>query len=399
MRDKAMQSKKPAAPAKPRKAQREKAGRYYDYSLLFIIVFIACFGLIMIYSASYHAALTKGLSSFYYVKRQGIIFAASLVAMVLFSKIDYHLFAYFAMPAYLVSVVFMVLVNFTPFGIEYNGKKRWFGIGNTSLFQPTELVKLALILFLAWLMVKMVRSIDRWGKLVLIVLLTAIPGLLVLMNNLSSGIIIFGIAFVMYFVISRKKLRFFLAVVAGLLLILVLLEVGDTLVEKGLMEAYRWERILVWKNPEEYPQHGGFQVLQGLYAIGSGGLFGRGLGNSIQKLGFVPEAQNDMIFSIICEELGLFGAICVILMFLFMLYRFLVIACNAPDLFGTMLVVGVMAHIAIQVILNIAVVTNTIPNTGITLPFISYGGTSVLFLMGEMCMVLSVSNQIRKKTD
>ena len=136
-------------------------------------------------------------------------------------------------------------------------------------------------------------------------------------------------------------------------------------------------------------------MLQGLYAIGSGGLVGKGLGESIQKMGFVPEAQNDMIFSIICEELGLFGAVSVILIFLFMIYRFMVIAFNAPDLFGALIVVGVMAHVAIQVILNIAVVTNTIPNTGITLPFISYGGTSVLFLMMEMGMVLSVSNQIK----
>ena len=140
---------------------------------------------------------------------------------------------------------------------------------------------------------------------------------------------------------------------------------------------------------------GGYQVLQGLYAIGSGGLFGKGLGESIQKMGFVPEAQNDMIFSIICEELGLFGAVSLILVFLFMIYRFLVIANSAPDLSGALLVVGIMAHIAIQVILNIAVVTNTIPNTGITLPFISYGGTSVLFLMVEMGLALSVSHSIR----
>ena len=145
----------------------------------------------------------------------------------------------------------------------------------------------------------------------------------------------------------------------------------------------------------QYARSGGYQVLQGLYAIGSGGLFGKGLGESLQKLGFVPEAQNDMIFSIICEELGLFGAISVILIFMFMIYRFMVIAGNAPDLMGAVIVIGVMAHIAIQVILNIAVVTNTIPNTGVTLPFISYGGTSVMFLMLEMGMVLSVSNQIK----
>ena len=161
------------------------------------------------------------------------------------------------------------------------------------------------------------------------------------------------------------------------------------------MQGYQYRRIEAWLNPELDPTDKGFQVLQGLYAIGSGGLVGQGLGESIQKLGFVPEAQNDMIFSIICEELGLFGAISIILIFLFMIYRFMIIANNAPDLFGALLVVGVMGHIAIQVILNIAVVTNTIPNTGITLPFISYGGTSVLFLLMEMGMVLSVSNQIK----
>lgn len=162
-----------------------------------------------------------------------------------------------------------------------------------------------------------------------------------------------------------------------------------------LLKPYQLERIYVWLDPEAYPMDGGFQVLQGLYAIGSGGLVGKGLGESIQKMGFVPEAQNDYIFAIICEELGLFGAVSVILIFLFLIYRFMLIASNAPDLFGSLLVVGVMGHIAIQVVLNIAVVTNSIPNTGITLPFISYGGTSILFLMIEMGMVLSVSNQIK----
>ncbi len=162
-----------------------------------------------------------------------------------------------------------------------------------------------------------------------------------------------------------------------------------------LLQPYQYRRIEAWLNPELDPEGKSFQVLQGLYAIGSGGLFGQGLGQSIQKLGFLPESQNDMIFAIICEELGLFGAISIILVFLFMIFRFMVIANNAPDLFGALLVVGVMGHIAIQVVLNIAVVTNTIPNTGITLPFISYGGTSVLFIMMEMGIVLSVSNRIR----
>jgi cell division protein FtsW len=155
------------------------------------------------------------------------------------------------------------------------------------------------------------------------------------------------------------------------------------------------ERLQIWLNQEEHAK--GYQTLQGLYAIGSGGLFGKGLGASMQKLGFVPEAQNDMIFSIICEELGLFGAVIVITMFLVLLWRMMLIANNAPDLFGSLLVVGVMGHIAIQVILNIAVVTNTIPNTGISLPFISYGGTSVMFLLIEIGLVLNVAKKIQLK--
>ena len=162
--------------------------------------------------------------------------------------------------------------------------------------------------------------------------------------------------------------------------------------------SFRLRRILVWLHPEDYASGDGYQTIRALYAIGSGGFLGRGLGNSIQKLGSVPEAQNDMIFSIICEELGLFGAVCVILLFVLMLWRMMVIANNAKDLYGALLVTGIMSHIAIQVVLNIAVVTNTIPNTGVILPFISYGGTSLVFLMAEMGLALSVSKGIRLDT-
>ena len=199
--------------------------------------------------------------------------------------------------------------------------------------------------------------------------------------------------FVVLFVACKIKWPFFACAGAGIGLIAVSPYIGKALVAVRLLKPYQLDRITAWVDPTATDT--GYQTLQGLYAIGSGGFFGRGLGQSLQKLGFVPEPQNDMIFSIICEELGLFGATLLILMFMFMIYRFMVIASNAPDLMGSLLVVGVMAHIGIQVILNIAVVTNTIPNTGVTLPFISYGGTSVLFLMLEMGMVLSVSNQIK----
>ena len=159
--------------------------------------------------------------------------------------------------------------------------------------------------------------------------------------------------------------------------------------------SFRIRRILVWLHPEDYASGDGYQTLQALYAIGSGGIFGRGLGNSIQKLGSVPEAQNDMIFSIICEELGLFGALLVLVLFGYLLYRLFFIAQNAPDLFGSLLVTGIFIHIALQVIFNIAVVLNLMPNTGVTLPFISYGGTSIMFLMIEMGLALGVARKIR----
>ncbi|MGO5164830.1 MULTISPECIES: FtsW/RodA/SpoVE family cell cycle protein [unclassified Candidatus Paralachnospira] len=380
-----------------RKQRKEKRERYYDYSLLAVIIFLCCFGLIMVYSSSSYAAQLKTGDSLFYLKKQGFALIIGFLVMFAVSKIDYHRFGKLAVLAYALAIVLMIAVNFTPLGIAYNGKKRWFGFGSTSLFQAAEAVKVALILSTSSLINRFSKKIDLWRTMILIVAVQAPSILLVTMNNLSSGIILTGIVFVMLFVASRKKLRFFLAAAAVIGLIILARVFVDVLIEHGIMHDYQLERILVWKNPSAYALEGGHQVLQGLYAIGSGGIFGKGLGASMQKLGFVPEAQNDMIFSIICEELGLFGAVCVILLFLFMIWRFVVIANNAPDLFGALLVVGVMAHIALQVILNIAVVTNTIPNTGITLPFISYGGTSVVFLMMEMGAALSVSNAIRFK--
>lgn len=378
------------------KPGKEKVQRFYDYSLLFVVIFLACFGLVMVYSTSSYTAMLEYGDSFYYAKRQGVIMIISFFIMLVVSKINYHIFPKFAALAYFLSFVCMILVNYVPgFGKEVNGKKRWLMIGNVTLFQPSEMVKVALILCLACFIVKLGKKIDKLKAILLAGMMVGPPAYLVIDNNLSTGIIILGIAFLMYFVASRKKTRFVVCVTAAAVLIFAFIELAPKLVEWGLLEEYQLSRIVVWQDPESYALTGGHQVLQGLYAIGSGGLFGKGLGNSIQKLGFVPEAQNDMIFSIICEELGLFGAFCVVLLFLFMIWRFMVIANNAPDLLGAMLVVGIMSHIALQVVLNIAVVTNTIPNTGVTLPFISYGGTSVVFLMTEMGMALSVSNQIQ----
>ena len=373
--------------------KKKRSQRFYDYSLLFTIAFLIMFGLLMIYSASsYKAQLDYNGNAAYFMTRQGVIALGGFAFMILISRLDYRWYAKFYKLAIAVSWFMMIAVSFV--GRRVNGKRRWLGVGPLS-FQPTELVKITIIVSVAALLVKLGRDVDRPAGIARIAMVVLPLAAIVAANNLSSGIIIAGIGFVMLFVASRKKLWYFLAMAAGGLVIAFAPQIGNGLRAIHLLKPYQLNRINVWKNPEAFASDGGYQVLQGLYAIGSGGLFGKGLGESIQKLGFVPEAQNDMIFSIICEELGLFGAVALILVFMFMIYRFMVIASNAPDLFGCLLVVGVMAHIAIQVILNIAVVTNTIPNTGITLPFISYGGTSIVFLEAEMGMVLSVSNQIK----
>lgn len=373
--------------------KKKRSQRFYDYSLLFTIAFLIMFGLLMIYSASsYKAQLDYNGNAAYFMTRQGAIALGGFAFMIVISRLDYRWYAKFYKLAIAVSWFMMIAVSFV--GRRVNGKRRWLGVGPLS-FQPTELVKITIIVSVAALLVKLGRDVDRPAGIARIAMVVLPLAAIVAANNLSSGIIIAGIGFVMLFVASRKKLWYFLVMAAGGLVIAFAPQIGNGLLAIHLLKPYQLSRINVWKNPEAFASDGGYQVLQGLYAIGSGGLFGKGLGESIQKLGFVPEAQNDMIFSIICEELGLFGAVALILVFMFMIYRFMVIASNAPDLFGCLLVVGVMAHIAIQVILNIAVVTNTIPNTGITLPFISYGGTSIVFLEAEMGMVLSVSNQIK----
>ena len=260
------------------------------------------------------------------------------------------------------------------FGDEYNGSKRWLSLGPFS-FQPSEYVKVALIVFLAWLVTKNVKKIGKLTTLFRIMLF-ALPVVgLVGASNLSTAVIILGIAVILIFTASPKYAQFIWMAVTG---------IGFMAIFLGL-ESYRLERIAIWQNPEKYEK--GYQTLQGLFAIGSGGLFGKGLGSSIQKLGFVPEAQNDMIFSIICEELGLVGAILVILLFFLLIWRFFVIASHASDLFGALIAAGAMAHMMIQVILNIAVVTNTIPNTGITLPFISYGGRRLSFFLWKWACI------------
>ncbi len=370
---------------------------FMDYSLLFIVLFLLGFGMIMVYSTSSYEANLEWGDSAYYLKKQLFATILGLVAMIFVANIPYHFWERFAVIGYIVSVVLILLI--IPFGHESHGAKRWLYIGPLSL-QPAEVSKLCMILFLSSMICTMGKQI-RYRKGFWMVLLVPMPIALMLWRitqNLSSAIIVVGIAVLMLFVSCPDYKRFILLGIATLAGAAV---VVFTVVQMAVNQAddlnFRGARILALLDPEAYASGKGFQTIQALYAIGSGGVLGKGLGQSMQKLGFLPEAQNDMIFSIICEELGLFGGFAVIIMFILLIWRFMVIANNAPDLFGALLVVGVLGHIAIQVILNIAVVTNTIPNTGISLPFISYGGSSVMFLLIEIGLVLSVARGIRLK--
>jgi cell division protein FtsW len=359
---------------------RNKAIRYFDYSLLFLIFFLLVFGLIMLYSSSSYYGSTRFGDSAYYLKKQLFATALGIVGMIFISFVPYRFWMHVSGIAYVAAFILCFIVIFI--GHEAGGQSRWLYIGPLS-FQPSEFAKLAVILFLGTVVYKTSKQVRNFWTLVKVMAFVGPVFIVVAYNNLSTAIIILGIAVCMLFVASPKYSHF-------LIMGLIVFALGVVFISTM---AYRLERIQIWLNPEEYDK--GYQTLQGLYAIGSGGLFGKGLGESMQKLGFIPEAQNDMIFSVICEELGLFGAVCLIMLYILLIWRFMIIANNAADLYGALIVVGVMAHISIQVVLNIAVVTNTIPNTGISLPFISYGGTSIVFLLGEMGLVLSVSRGIK----
>ena len=380
--------------SKRRKAVKKQAVHYFDYSLLAIIIFLMCFGLVMLYSISSYEARTEYGDGMYFLKRQGLIGLGSIVVMMWVSRLDYHMFSKYAAMSYWGSMLLLALVKFTPLGIEVNGARRWFRLPANQSFQPAEIMKIAVIIFIPYLICRMGNKVHtlkgslgvvEWGGL-------AALGVYVLTENLSSAIIVMGISCCILFVVHKKQ-KIFLWIAGGGLTVFV---AGSYILGRLLENStsFRLRRIIAWLNPEKYASTISFQTVQGLYAIGSGGFFGKGLGNGVQKT-VIPEVQNDMILSAICEELGVFGAIIILVLFGLLIYRLLFIAQNAPDLYGALIMTGIMSHIAIQVILNVMVVTNMMPNTGITLPFISYGGTSILFLMIEMGMALGISRRIK----
>lgn len=378
--------------AKPSVKKTEyKPQTYYDYSLLFITLILVCIGLVMVYStSSYYAVKQKFGDAAYFFKRQTISAIIGLVVMVFISKIDYFFYikgigkkykVRLLFLAYIVCIGLQIYVLF--FGEEVKGAKRWIKIPLFGTFQPSELTKICVILLVAYIVYAAPKRLDNvFGFIRVLIYVLPLLGL-VAAENLSTAIIIAGITFIICFVVARRKGYYFIMGILAVAAVVCYIFMG---------EAFRGERIDAWLHVETHDK--GYQILQGLYAIASGGLWGKGLGQSMQKLGFIPESHNDMIFSVICEELGIVGGLAIILLYVLLLWRLFVVAVNARDLFGSLICVGIMVHIAMQVLINIAVVTSTIPSTGIPLPFISYGGTSLVVLMAEMGIALSVSNRI-----
>ncbi len=339
-----------------------------DLRVIACVILLNVFGLIMIYSASAYSCSTLAkynYDSLYLLKKQGIFVLAGIVVMLLLQYFNYNYLQKLAPIIFLVSVGSLFLLR-TGLAVRSHGAARWIRLGPVQL-QVAELVKIAMVIMIAAFVAKHANQVQRFKNMAvyLWIFFTIIPAGMVMFisNNLSSALIILGIGFMLSFVFTnQEKLH---GIIAGIGLI-------------GI-------------DPERYAGDQGFQPLQGKYAVASGGLFGKGLGNSVQKLDKIPEAQNDMIFSIVCEELGLVGAVVLLAMFLFLIYHLVRIAVNSENLFGKVLVMGIAFHISLQVLINVGVVLTIIPNTGASLPFISYGGSAVLFTLAEMGIVLSVN--------
>ena len=393
---------------KKRKSILVKGTRGLDTNMIVITIFLIIFGLIMVYSASYYkCSMSRAFNydSMYFLKNQALMSGVGLVAMYIISCINYHLWKkeIIIWLALGLSVILTLILLIPALSITANGATRWVKFGPIS-FQVAEPVKIAVIVITAWIADKFGALEIKWKKFTmkhwLVTFAIAIPGCFLagflgfISDNMSSAMIIAIIGIMMYFAWHPKSWQFYLLGLVGLigvgLLIYVLSQQSVVDTELAAEEGFRMTRIRAWLDPYSYESDTSYQSLQALYAIGSGGLFGKGLGNSIQKLGKIPEPYNDFIFSIVCEELGVMGASLLLLMFIYLLYRIFIIAQKAEDLFGRMLATGVFCHIALQVVMNIAVVTGALPNTGVTLPFISYGGTATIFLLIEIGMALNV---------
>ena len=374
-----------------------------DLPFLMLVMILLGIGLIMMFSASYATAYydNKVGDPLYYIKRQAMFAAVGVAAMYVVSKINYQTFRWMSVPALIFSIILLLLV-FTPLGRAHNGARRWLYLGIE--FQPSEFAKIAVILFFAARLCKrdsrkplhyknrtfrglLLNRLERIGFLELVpygAILLLVAALMLKQPHMSGTILVLaGGASVLF--AAGIHWGWFVAWITG---------VGGLLWIVITLTPYMTNRINLWLDPWSDPQGAGYQPIQSLYAIGSGGLLGLGLGKSRQKFLYIPEPENDFIFSIVVEELGFIGAAIVLILFALLIMRGYWLALHARDKFGTLTIVGIITLLAAQVFLNIGVVTNLIPNTGISLPFFSYGGTALMIQLAEMGIILSISRQI-----
>lgn len=373
-----------------RKQTRGERGSVDSSFLVLVLVVLTC-GLVMMFSASYAYAYYYFGNSFHFIGRQ-LVFAVAGVAAMFFIAfvLDYHILHRLAIPIMGAAVLLLVVVLFMP---RINGVHRWINLGFTT-FQPSEIAKFALVVLFAHMISVNYSRMKSffYGILPFVGVMGVMILLLMLEPHLSATVLICAIGAIMMFV-GGSDLKWFVLAGAVVIVVLFILATNENVI------AYAVNRFSYWLDPESDAQGYGYQTLQSLYAIASGGLLGLGIGQSRQKYLYLPEPQNDFVFAIVCEELGFVGAVFIILLFALLIWRGFAIAAKASDRFGSMLAVGLTSQLALQVILNIAVVTNTIPNTGISMPFFSYGGTALMMQLAQMGVILSVSRQSSLKKD
>ena len=371
--------------------RKEKIYSKYDYVLIALTIGIAVFGIVMIRSAGVYNAMLLG-SELRFVKSQAAGLLAGCAMMLFVAGFDYHIFIRMIFSKnkkirvvhilYVIALVMQIAVLFI--GVDYNGARRWLKFGPVQ-FQPSEITKIVVIIFISYVAYINRSIFDTFSGFLKVMAFTTPLIAVIAKENLSSAIVVAGISVGMCFIASNKNGYFVVCIVVMMMAAALYIIFGDP---------FRMEMIQIWLHVET--NENAHQIKQGLYAIATGGLFGNGIGNSVQKLGYIPEAYNDMIFSVICEELGVVGAAGVIIAFIILFFKVIQIGYKAKDIFGTMLCAGVMLQLSIQVVINVAVVTNSIPSTGIPLPFISYGGTSAMIMMAEMGIVLGVSKREKR---
>ena len=381
--------------AKVNKAKKSQV----DFVLIIIIIILLSFGIVMVLSASAPSALAETGDSYTYVTKQAIFAVGGLAIMWFVSKIDYRIYKKFYWLIYWCSVGVLLLVLIPGLGINAGGARRWINVG-FSQFQPSEITKIGMIIFYAGYLSDHKEDLRSFKKGFIYPLLWLMPPVLIalfIQNHLSVGIVMSAITFVMMLMAGCRLLYF---VITGLVVggggIAALMAYFSMAGDSAGDSNFRFGRILNYMDPWQDPTGQGWQTIQSLYAIGSGGLFGVGLGESKQKYLYVSEPQNDFIFSILAEELGFVGCVVVIVLFALFIWRGILIAMKAPDMFGSLLATGITTLVMVQVVINIGVVTNTIPNTGMSLPFFSAGGTALVMLLGMCGILLNISKSRSK---